>query len=122
VSKWDKDQHSLSWINDNSLDLIFVVAYQRILNLTYTAELLEKTKKSFIKGYGQQVSDLIDMSKGKETMSRSAGTRDWNTMWKGWDETFNKILKELEGEAAKVRKTSLLLLSRRLALSSINNE
>jgi len=90
--------------------------------LTYTAELLEKTKKSFVKGYGQQVSDLIDMSKGKETMSRSAGTKDWNTLWKGWDETFNKILKELEGEAAKVRKTSLQLSSRTIELISIDDE
>jgi len=100
------------------LDLIFVVEYQRILNLTYTTELLEKTRKSFVRGWGEQVKELFEMGKGKETMTRSTGKGDWNDMWKGWDETFNKILKELEGEAAKVLKRSVLLLRVHLKLST----
>lgn len=71
-----------------------------------------------MRGWGEQVKELFEMGKGKETMTRSTGKGDWNDMWKGWDETFNKILKELEGEAAKVRKRSVLLLRVHLKLST----
>ncbi|GAA5962375.1 hypothetical protein JCM21900_005099 [Sporobolomyces salmonicolor] len=112
VSRWDKDHHSLLWLLANDLHLVFVVAYQRILSLSYVEDLLEAVRKTFLKAYGDVVKAIVDSTRGKDLLVNGAsgagyrlfGTKGWQDLFKGWDETFNRILKELEASASKNKK------------------
>ncbi|CEQ40434.1 SPOSA6832_02057, partial [Sporobolomyces salmonicolor] len=115
VSRWDKDHHSLLWLLANDLHLVFVVAYQRILSLSYVEDLLEAVRKAFLKAYGDVVKAIVDSTRGKDLLVNGAsgagyrlfGTKGWQDLFKGWDETFNRILKELEASASKTQLVSL---------------
>lgn len=117
VSRWDKDAHSLLWLLANDIDLIFCCAYQRILSLPYVADLLVAVRKAFLKAYGETVRALVESSsKGRDVLAVGAGQgtfglfgeKGWNGVWEGWEQTFNRILREFESEAAKVRFPFLL--------------
>ncbi|GAA6020807.1 hypothetical protein JCM10207_001663 [Rhodosporidiobolus poonsookiae] len=120
VSRWDKDAHALLWILANDLDLIFCTAYQRILNLPYVADLLVAVRRAFLKAYGETIRALVDSSaKGRDVLSLGAGTgvyslfgsKGWSEVWKGWDETFSRILREFESQNAKNTKTKRIISS-----------
>ncbi|KAI8060723.1 SRP54-type protein [Gongronella butleri] len=51
-----KDTYALKWTFANQLDLIFVVAYQKILQLPFLDELLETVKRLFIDTYRQDIT------------------------------------------------------------------
>lgn len=51
------DSHALKWTFANELGLIFVVAWQKILHLTYIDDLLETVKRLFCALYGSQIRD-----------------------------------------------------------------
>ncbi|GAA5914842.1 hypothetical protein JCM5296_005715 [Sporobolomyces johnsonii] len=112
VSRWDKDHHSLLWLLANDLHLVFVVAYQRILSLSYVEDLLEAVRKAFLKAYGDVVKAIVDSTRGKDLLVNGAsgaayrlfGTKGWQDLFKGWDETFSRILRELEASASKNKK------------------
>lgn len=46
-----KDNYALKWTFANENDLVFVVAYQKILQLTYIEELLETVKRMFLASF-----------------------------------------------------------------------
>lgn len=46
-----KDNYALKWTFANENDLVFVVAYQKILPLTYIDELLETVKRMFLDSF-----------------------------------------------------------------------
>ncbi|GAA5850929.1 hypothetical protein JCM3766R1_004003 [Sporobolomyces carnicolor] len=104
VSRFDSDQSTLLYSFENSLPLalVFVVSYQRILNLSYPSELLDKARRSFVKSQSSRVESLKnEMTNG--TM-RPAGAQGFE--WAGWPESFDKLLKELEGqETMRNRRT-----------------
>jgi signal recognition particle receptor subunit alpha len=112
VSRWDKDAHALLWLLANDFDLIFCCAYQRILSLPYVPDLLVAVRKAFLKAYSGTIKALVESSsRGKDVLSILAnegtfglfGEKSWDKVWEGWAETFNRILREFESEAAKVR-------------------
>lgn len=118
VSRWDKDAHSLLWLLANDLDLVFCVAYQRILSLPYVADLLEAIRKAFLKAYRETIEAVVESTKGKDVLilggaggSKAAfglfGEKGWQKVFAGWDETFNRILRDFEASAAKVRPLPL---------------
>lgn len=99
------------WTLHNDLDLIFVCAYQRILQLSYVEELLEQVKKAFLKGYEESVKAVVWSAKGKDVLTSGHpaagalfGPEGWTGLFKGWEETFSKILRDLELGAAKVSR------------------
>ncbi|KIJ60644.1 hypothetical protein HYDPIDRAFT_160601 [Hydnomerulius pinastri MD-312] len=110
--KYEKDGYAVKWTFVNDLELIFVVAYQRILQLTYIDELLIALKALFIKLFepflATFVASLHAMSNGKLTPStaRDAAT-SWNfaKAFDGWDNVFDKLLKGFEDKAAQERKS-----------------
>ncbi|KAI5481411.1 signal recognition particle binding protein [Pseudohyphozyma bogoriensis] len=118
ISKWDRDGYSLLWTLANELELVFVVAYQRILQLSYVEELLAAVKKVFVESYEGVIKAIGDTTKGRDpgSVGLSKGERKrmfasgveegWKRLFKGWDEVFARILKELEASAAKNRKVS----------------
>ncbi|GAA5821931.1 hypothetical protein JCM3770_003581 [Rhodotorula araucariae] len=115
VSRWDKDAHALLWLLANDLDLVFCVAYQRILSLPYVADLLEAVRKAFLKAYRDAVQAIVDSSaRGKDVLVLGAsagsaafglfGDKGWQKVFEGWDDTFNRILRDFETSAAKTKK------------------
>eukprot|EP00128_Syssomonas_multiformis_P013455 Colp12_sorted_trinity150504_noHs@15877 len=72
--------HTLQWTFVNELNLVFVVAYQKILQLAYINELLEAVKAMFVETY----SDLV---KSNNYMHPS---------YSAFESKFNRTLTELE--------------------------
>ncbi|KAI6043069.1 SRP54-type protein [Pisolithus marmoratus] len=109
--KYEKDGYAIKWTFFNDLELIFVVAYQRILQLTYVDDLLTAMKTLFIKLFepflATFVASLHAMSTGKSTPSSQNGNTSWNfaKAFDGWDGVFDKLLKSFEDKAAQERKS-----------------
>ncbi|KAG4100047.1 SRP54-domain-containing protein [Neocallimastix lanati (nom. inval.)] len=55
-----KNEYELKWNFSNETNLIFVVVYQKIVPLTYADELLNATKKAFLKKYSEEVQSPLD--------------------------------------------------------------
>ncbi|KAG1723882.1 signal recognition particle, alpha subunit, N-terminal-domain-containing protein [Suillus lakei] len=110
--KYEKDGYAVKWTFFNDLELIFVVAYHRILQLTYVDDLLAALKALFIKLFepflATFVASLHAIKNGKLV---SAAARDSPTAWnlakafEGWDGVFDKLLKGFEDKAAQERKS-----------------
>ena len=83
--KFIDDTYALQWVFENKLDLVFVVVYQKILQLLYIEELLEIVKKDFVAMFPQQIANKTPVAYGPK---------------------FTKILKatELKSTSKQVRK------------------
>ncbi|KAM5539011.1 hypothetical protein V8D89_007234 [Ganoderma adspersum] len=107
--KYEKDGFAVKWTFVNDLELIFVVAYQRILQLTYVDELLLALKTLFIKLFqpflATFVASLHVASAAKLSSSADAST-SWNftRAFEGWDAVFDKLLRGLEDKASQERR------------------
>jgi len=109
--KYEKDGYAVKWTFVNDLELIFVVAYQRILQLTYVDELLAALKTLFVKLFepflATFVASLHAASAGKLSSSSAAQTAtSWNfaKAFDTWDSVFDKVLRGLEDKAAQDRR------------------
>eukprot|EP00741_Cyanophora_paradoxa_P001760 tig00000073_g1707.t1 len=70
-SSHNVDSYTLKWTLANELDLIFVVVYQRILQLFYVDELLERVKHQFTSLYRDRIiSKSIDKFAFDEAFKR----------------------------------------------------
>ncbi|KAI6164334.1 SRP54-type protein [Pisolithus thermaeus] len=109
--KYEKDGYAVKWTFFNDLELIFVVAYQRILQLAYVDDLLTAIKALFIKLFEPFlttfVASLHAMNTGKSTPSSQNGNTSWNftKAFDGWDGVFDNLLKTFEDKAAQERKS-----------------
>ncbi|KAI0282196.1 P-loop containing nucleoside triphosphate hydrolase protein [Russula aff. rugulosa BPL654] len=112
--KYEKDGYAVRWTFVNDLELIFVVAYQRILQLTYVDDLLGALKTVFVELFRPFIAAFVASLRAANNtavaLSNSASdpTR-WNfaKAFEGWDATFDKLLKGLENKAAEDRKSRL---------------
>ncbi|KAJ3104195.1 hypothetical protein HDU97_009450 [Phlyctochytrium planicorne] len=86
LEHYDKDFFRVQWAFANDLGLIFVVVYQKILQLTYIEELLELMKKSFVDMFVDTIKDTSALH-----------TYDF-------DDAFDIILSTLESKAASEKK------------------
>ncbi|KAJ7090258.1 signal recognition particle binding protein [Mycena belliarum] len=109
--KYEKDGYAVKWTFVNDLELIFVVAYQRILQLTYVEDLLAALKTLFVKMFqpflATFVASLHAINSGKATVVEATGVFNFADAFDGWDKIFDKLLKSLEGKAAQDRKSRL---------------
>ncbi|KAG6379125.1 SRP54-type protein [Boletus reticuloceps] len=112
--KYEKDGYAVKWTFVNDLELIFVVAYQRILQLTYVDDLLTAMKALFIKLFepflATFVASLHAMNNGKQAPCTARDpSASWNfaKAFEGWDKLFDKLLKGIEEKAAQERKSRL---------------
>ncbi|KAF7800328.1 hypothetical protein EIP86_011578 [Pleurotus ostreatoroseus] len=113
-NKYEKDGYAVKWTFVNDLELIFVVAYQRILQLTYVDDLLAAMKKLFVQFFQPFltafVASLHASSSTKITSSGAgevAATWDFSKAFEKWDSIFDDLLRGLEGKAAQDRKSRL---------------
>ncbi|KAJ7871436.1 signal recognition particle, alpha subunit, N-terminal-domain-containing protein [Mycena olivaceomarginata] len=109
--KYEKDGYAVKWTFVNDLELIFVVAYQRILQLTYVDDLLAALKTLFVKMFqpflATFVASLHAINSGKATIVEAASAFSFADAFDGWDKIFDKLLRSLEDKAAQDRKSRL---------------
>ncbi|TFK88673.1 signal recognition particle binding protein [Polyporus arcularius HHB13444] len=108
--KYEKDGYAVKWTFVNDLELIFVVAYQRILQLTYVDELLLALKTLFIKLFQPFLASFVaslHVTSSAKLSSSAAPSASWNfrKAFEGWDGVFDKLLRGLEDKAAQERRT-----------------
>ncbi|PFH50054.1 hypothetical protein AMATHDRAFT_177726 [Amanita thiersii Skay4041] len=115
--KYEKDGYAVKWTFVNELELIFVVAYQRILQLTYVEDLLNALKALFVKQFEPFLTSFIASLHALSVKGASAESVDWDftKAFEGWDRLFDTLLKSLEGKAAQDRKARLRAPLRALA-------
>lgn len=108
-AKYEKDAYAIKWSFVNDLELIFVVAYQRILQLTYVDDFIAALKALFVKLYEpflrSFVASLHAASAG--VVPVDAVLWDFATALQGWDTYFDQVLKKFEDRAAQVRAHAL---------------
>ncbi|KAI9354521.1 SRP54-type protein [Zopfochytrium polystomum] len=88
VDFYDKDSFRVKWTFANDLGLIFVVVYQRILQLAYVDELLQLIKEAFASLFGTSIRE------GAVTINTESFT-----------ETFMEILSNLESRDTLEKKS-----------------
>ncbi|VDC00875.1 unnamed protein product [Peniophora sp. CBMAI 1063] len=103
--KYEKDGYAVRWTFMNDLELIFVVAYQRILQLTYVEDLLVSLKTLFVKLFQPFLTSFVASLHAASTTVTSVTTLNLATAFEGWDAVFDKLLKGLEDKASAERRT-----------------
>ncbi|KAL0565357.1 hypothetical protein V5O48_016668 [Marasmius crinis-equi] len=110
-TKYEKGSYAVKWTFVNDLELIFVVAYQRILQLTYVDELLSALKTLFVKLFqpiiATFVASLHAVNSGKVVAAEAAASFNFAAAFEGWDKVFDKVLKGFEDKAALERHQRL---------------
>ncbi|KAF5386774.1 hypothetical protein D9615_001663 [Tricholomella constricta] len=113
--KYEKDGYAVKWTFVNDLELIFVVAYQRILQLTYVNDLLAALKSLFVKYFEPFLTSFVASLHAISTAKVAANeVTSWNFVkaFDGWDTVFDKLLRGLEDRAAQDRKARLRTVAR----------
>ncbi|EMD38485.1 hypothetical protein CERSUDRAFT_113658 [Gelatoporia subvermispora B] len=111
--KYEKDGYAVKWSFVNDLELIFVVAYQRILQLTYVDELLAALKTLFVKLFepflATFVASLHAVNGAKSVAAAGTAAASWNfaQAFHNWDNVFDKLLRGLEDKASQSRRNRL---------------
>ncbi|KIL69601.1 hypothetical protein M378DRAFT_68425 [Amanita muscaria Koide BX008] len=103
--KYEKDGYAVKWTFANELGLIFVVAYQRILQLTYVDDLLSALKALFIKQFEPFLTTFI--ASLSAITAKDPEKWDFSNVLEGWDTLFDKLLTGLEQKAARDRKVRI---------------
>ncbi len=81
--------YKVEWTFHNDLELVFVVVYQKILQLLYLEEMLELVKKKFCNLFGEAIkTKTLDLSKPL-----------------AFDKQFEKVQQLLEVKAAEAKQT-----------------
>lgn len=83
ANSYFKDSYNIKWTFANELDLVFVVAYQKILQLAYIEELLATIKKFFCEKFAEFIRDTTKLHKYT------------------FDDDFDSILRTLEEKDSK---------------------
>ncbi|EIM90217.1 P-loop containing nucleoside triphosphate hydrolase protein [Stereum hirsutum FP-91666 SS1] len=118
--KYEKDGYAVRWTFVNDLELIFVVAYQRILQLTYVDDLLAALKTLFVKLFQPFLTNFVAslhsintrVASAASTAASTATSWDFVKAFDGWDSVFDKLLRGLEEKAAAERKSRMRPIAR----------
>jgi len=107
--KFEKDGYAIRWTLVNELELIFVVAYQRILQLTYVEDLLSAIKALFVKLFEPFLTSFVTSmhalrNGAAATKASVLASHSWDfaKAFEGWDKVFDKVLRGFEDKAAQV--------------------
>ncbi|KAG6879601.1 hypothetical protein C0992_000881 [Termitomyces sp. T32_za158] len=113
--QYERDGYAVKWTFVNDLELIFVVAYQRILQLTYVNDLLSALKSLFVKSFEPFLTSFVaSLHTSNSAKSAIGNLTSWNfaQAFEGWDAIFDQLLKNLENKAAQDRKSRLRTAAR----------
>ncbi|PWN54062.1 P-loop containing nucleoside triphosphate hydrolase protein [Violaceomyces palustris] len=110
-AKFDKDGYTLRWTFANEIELVFVVVYQRILQLSYIDELLETVKNLFTELFTPIAKLLKETSSTSPSKSLSSFTltarNEFQAALKEWETIFIQTLRSLERAAAQNKRKGL---------------
>ncbi|CEH16027.1 signal recognition particle receptor alpha chain [Ceraceosorus bombacis] len=98
--RWEKDSFALQWTFANELELVFVVVYQRILQLSYIPELLARSKALFLELFTPFLKALLSHTRGSAQLSVELSNRFASGL-KEWESRFTALLRELERGSAR---------------------
>ncbi|KIY66116.1 signal recognition particle binding protein [Cylindrobasidium torrendii FP15055 ss-10] len=94
---YEKNGYAVKWTLFNDLELIFCVAYQRILQLTYVEELLDSLKTLFVELFRPFLTAFVaSVHAVNKGVVEAVTTLDISKALEGWDKTFDRLLKGLE--------------------------
>ncbi|KAG8865311.1 hypothetical protein FRB96_000201 [Tulasnella sp. 330] len=106
--KYEKDGYSIKWTFMNDLELIFVVAYQQILQLTYVEDFLAAMKEVFVKLFTPFILTFVQSLQAVGAVDNGLATIttrwDFTSALAGWNDVFDKLLRGFESKAAQDRK------------------
>lgn len=108
--RYEKEGYSLQWALANDVELVFVVVYQRILQLTYIPQLLTSVKASFLDMFKPFVVALREATQPGRAMSSTSLLavrrlkQEFDARLQDWESSFLKLLRGLEREAAQVNR------------------
>lgn len=99
---------------DNLHGLVFAVAYPRILTLAYIPTLLSTIKTLFLSLFGPIVENIVQLTTGlKDPDTLPAALKQkllsrngWHGLWKGWEEAFMDVCRELEKQPRQAPRVS----------------
>lgn len=94
TSPHEVDQYRLHWGLENNVDLIFVIAYSKMIQLGWVEELLETTKALFVSLFRPVIEHLIAALSGG--VDGDGVDLDIPALFKGWDEIFDKLVKDID--------------------------
>ncbi|PCH38272.1 signal recognition particle binding protein [Wolfiporia cocos MD-104 SS10] len=105
-NSFEKNGLAFKWTFVNDLELIFVVAWQRILQLTYVEDLLNALKTVFLKLFEPFLTAFVASLHAASSVSGQASST-WNfaTAFENWDSVFDKILRGFEEKATQDRRS-----------------
>lgn len=115
--KFIADSYCMQWSFENKLDLVFVVVYQKILQLLYLEELLESVKREFVAMFPTQIAQkvpvefdnqfkrLLEQAELKYVQKQTrVGPRDYNGSRKG-NSSSSKLTAGTKGSTANGEST-----------------
>ncbi|KIJ37735.1 hypothetical protein M422DRAFT_781620 [Sphaerobolus stellatus SS14] len=108
-TSYEKDGYAIKWSFVNDLELIFVVAYQRILQLTYPDDLLSAMQTLFLKLFQPFLTSFVaSLHAASSTVTAvNAVVFDFHKALEGWDKYFDRLLAGYEEMAGKERNSRL---------------
>ncbi|KDN53026.1 hypothetical protein K437DRAFT_135739 [Tilletiaria anomala UBC 951] len=123
--KYEKDGYTIRWSFANDLELIYVVVYQRILQLSYIDDLLDQVKSAFVQLFESFLRALLQVARGDASGLSSTLAKDpssgngiapalapqlrlnfANKLKAEWEATFLLILRSLERTASAADKAN----------------
>lgn len=125
--KYEREGYTLQWTLANDLELVFVVVYQRILQLTYIPQLLSSIKELFLDFFRPFILALGEAtgpsgrSNLNSLLSAKKFRQGFETKLKEWELAFLKTLRSLERDAAQNnKKRGGALASNQRSVSSLS--
>lgn len=122
--KYEREGYTLQWALANDLELVFVVVYQRILQLAYIPQLLSSVKDLFLDFFKPFVLAMGEATgpNGRNSLNSLSVARklkqDFASRLKEWEITFLKTLRSVERDAAQNGKKRNGLAAGQRAVSS----
>jgi len=95
---WESGQLALRYKLDNEFDLVFVIGYQKMLNLTYLDKLLDEIQLRFRDNFQD------DLKASKYFQDYSEFTPEFNKAWKAVEEE-SKLEKQMQLKPRKYEET-----------------
>ncbi|TIA90555.1 hypothetical protein E3P99_01516 [Wallemia hederae] len=95
-SPHDIDQYRVHWGLENNVDLIFVIAYSKMIQLGWVDELLETAKALFMSLFKPAIEQLIAALSGATDPEHLH--LDIPALFKGWNQIFDKLVKDIDGK------------------------
>nr|CCA22298.1 signal recognition particle receptor subunit alpha [Albugo laibachii Nc14] len=100
------DSYCMQWTFENKLELVFVVVYQKILQLMYIEELLERVKKDFVTQFRMEIMGQVPVKFDRQfsIMMKETESKYTQKMARKGPRTFESSRKSTNSSGRKIHK------------------